>query len=198
MGLFGPKIEWNEPWSWTKVRNCAAEIRREYPPMWKMLLYCAVLPALVLGGVILYCQHVGLDGQALEQTRRNFYILPPGCVLMFMVMPYLYALCPLGVIIRGNYISFIRGNSVRCIKVEQISSLCFRTIDDRRYFVVRATTARGKPFEQKIEMPAAKVTEQDVVKFLYDVGLAHLCREEVVHMCEDYTEGDGPFVPRKS
>jgi hypothetical protein len=58
------------------------------------------------------CRHVGLDGQALEQTRRNFFILPVGCVLMFMVMPYLYALCPLGVIIRANYISFIRGNNV--------------------------------------------------------------------------------------
>ena len=54
--------------------------------MWKMLLYCAVLPALVLGGVFLYCQHVGLDGQALEQTRRNFFILPTGCVLMFIAV----------------------------------------------------------------------------------------------------------------
>jgi hypothetical protein len=67
-------------WVWL-----AKEIRREFPPLWKMLLYCAVLPALVLGGVFLYCQHVGLDGQALEQTRRNFFILPTGCVLMFMV-----------------------------------------------------------------------------------------------------------------
>ena len=174
--MFGPKIEWSEPWSWAKVRRCAAEIRREFPPLWKMLLYCAVLPALVLGGVFLYCQHVGLDGQALEQTRRNFFILPTGCVLMFMVMPYLYALCPLGVVIRGNGISFIRGNSVSYIKVERISSLCFQTIDGRRYFVVSATTPKGKPFERKIEMPATKVTEQDVVVFLHDAGLSHLYR----------------------
>ena len=144
--------------------------------MWKMLLYCAVLPAIVLGGVFLYCRHVGLDGQALEQTRRNFFILPTGCVLMFMAMPYLYALCPLGVVIRGNGISFIRGNSVSYIKVEWISSLCFRTIDGERYFVVSATTPKGKQFERKIEMPAEKVTEQDVVMFLHDAGLSHLYR----------------------
>ena len=141
-----------------------------------MLLYCAVLPALVLGGVFLYCQHVGLDGQALEQTRRNFFILPTGCVLMFMVMPYLYALCPLGIAIRGKNICFFRGNSVSFIKAELISSLCFRTIDGRRYFVVNAKTPKGKPFERKIEMPAKKVTEQDVVSFLHDAGLSHLYR----------------------
>ena len=144
--------------------------------MWKMLLYCAVLPALVLGGVFLYCQHVGLDGQALEQTRRNFIILPTGCVLMFMVMPYLYALCPLGVVISGNNISFVRGGSASFIKLELIRSLCFQTIDGRRYFVVSGTTPKGKPFERKIEMPAKKVTEQDVVMFLHDAGLSHLYR----------------------
>ena len=174
--MFGPKIEWSEPWSWAKVRRCAAEIRREFPPLWKMLLYCAVLPVVVLGGVFLYCQHVGLDGQVLEQTRRNLFILPPGCVLMFMVMPYLYALCPLGVVIRGSNICFVRGNSASCIKVELISSLRFRTIDGRRFFVVSAKTPKGKPFERKIEMPAKKVTEQDVVRFLHDAGLSHLYR----------------------
>ena len=176
MGLFGPKIEWSEPWSWTKVRNCAAEIRREYPPMWKMLLYCAALPAVVLGGVYLYIQHVALDEQVLELTRRNIFVMPLGCVLLFMVMPYLYALCPLGIVIRGKNICFFRGNSVSLIKAELISSLCFRTIDGRRYFVVNAKTPKGKPFERKIEMPAKKVTEQDVVSFLHDAGLSHLYR----------------------
>ena len=197
MGLFGPKIEWCEPWSWAKVRNCAAEIRSQYPPMWRLLLYCVVLPAIVLGGVYLYFQSFVLDEQVLEQTWRNIFVIPL-CCLLFASLPYLDALFPLGVRICAKRICFARGNSMNVIKVELISSLCFRTIDGRQYFVVSATTSRGKPFEQKIEMPAAKVTEQDVVKFLYDVGLAHLCREEVVHMCEDYTEGDGPFVPRKS
>ena len=54
--------------------------------------------------------------------------------------------------------------------------MCFRTIDGGRYFVVSATTPRGKPVEGKIEMPAIKVTEQDVVVFLHDAGLSHLYR----------------------
>lgn len=60
--------------------------------------------------------------------------------------------------------------------MELISSLCFQTIDGRRYFVVSAKTPKGKPFERKIEMPSKKVTEQDVVRFLHDAGLSHLYR----------------------
>ena len=77
--------------------------------MWKMPLYCVALPAVVLGGVFLYFQHVALYEQVFVLTRRNIFVLPLGCVLMFMVMPYLYALCPLGVVIRGNNICFVRG-----------------------------------------------------------------------------------------
>ena len=33
-----------------------------------------------------------------------------------------------------------------------------------------------RPFERKIEIPAKKVTEQDVVRFLHDAGLSHLYR----------------------
>jgi len=124
------------------------------------------------------CQHVALDEQVLELMRRNIFVLPLGCVLLFMVMPYLYALCPLGVVIRDSNICFVRGNSASCIKVELISSLCFQTIDGSRYFVVSAKTPKGKPFERKIEMPAKKVTEQDVVKFLHDAGFSHLYRTE--------------------
>ena len=178
MGLYGPKIEWIEPWSWAKVKGCAAEIRREMPPAWRMLLYCAVLPAIVLGGAYLYIQHVALDEQVLELMRRNLFVLPLGCVLLFTVMPYLYALCPLGVVIRDKNICFVRGNSASYIKVEQIRALCFRTIDGRRYFAVSATTPKGKPFERMIEMPAKKVTEPDVVRFLYDAGLSHLYRTD--------------------
>ena len=40
------------------------------------------------------------------------------------------------------------------------------------------TTPKGKPLERKIEMPAEKVTEQDVVRFLHDAGLSHLYRTD--------------------
>ena len=177
MGLLGPKIEWSEPWSWAKVRSCAAEIRREMPPVWRMLLYCAVLPLVVLVAALLYIRHVA-PAEPVPSRLRWAFAAVPAIVVQFVGLPYLYALCPLGVIIRSYSICFIRGNSASHIKTEHISAICFRTIDGRRYFVVSGTTPKGKPLERKIEMPAEKVTEQDVVRFLYDAGLSHLYRTD--------------------
>ena len=107
MDLFGPKIEWSEPWSWGKVKRAAVEIRNVYPPLWRLSLYCAVFPLGVLLLAILYIRHIAPDDPFLERASHLWFILPLGCVVMFMVMPYLYALCPLGVIIRSNYISHL-------------------------------------------------------------------------------------------
>ena len=178
MGLLGPKIEWSEPWSWAKVRSCAAEIRREMPSAWRMFLYCAVWPFVVLVATLMYIQHVAPYEQVLSRLRWALAVVPIVGVVQFIGLPYLYALCSLCVIIRSHSICFIRGNSASHIKTEHISALCFRTIDGRRYFVVSGTTPNGKPLERKIEMPAKKVTEQDVVKFLYDAGLSHLYRAD--------------------
>ena len=143
-----------------------------------MFLYCAVWPFVVLVATLMYIQHVAPYEQVLSRLRWALAVVPIVGVVQFIGLPYLYALCPLGVIIRSHSICFIRGNSASHIKTEHISALCFRIIDGRRYFVVSGTTPKGKPLERKIEMPAKKVTEQDVVKFLYDAGLSHLYRAD--------------------
>lgn len=176
MDLFGPKIEWSEPWSWGKVKRAAEEIRNAYPPLWRLSLYCAVFPLGVLLLAILYIRHIAPDDPFLERASHLWFILPLGCVAMFMILPYLHALFPLGIIMRRKTIAFVRGNSTSFIKVERVAYLCFRTIEGRRHFVVAATTSKGKSFEQTIEMSTKKVTESDVVRFLHDMGLSHLYR----------------------
>ena len=176
MDLFGPKIEWSEPWSWVKVKRAAVEIRNAYLPLWRLSLYCVVFPLVVMLLAILYIRHVSPGDPFLERASHLWFILPLGCVVMFMILPYLYALSPLGIIIRSKNICFERGNSTSFIKVERIAHLCFRTIEGRRHFVVAATTSKGKSFEQTIEMPTKKVSEADVVRFLHDMGLSHLYR----------------------
>ena len=176
MDLFGPKIEWSEPWSWVKVKRAAVEIRNEYPPLWRLSLYCVVFPLCALLLAVLYIRHIAPDDSFLERASHLWLILPLGCVVMFMILPYLYALCPRGISIRRKYIGFVRGNSTSFIKVERVAYLCFRTIEGRRHFVVAATTSKGKSFEQTIEMPTKNVSEADVVRFLHDMGLSHLYR----------------------
>ena len=180
MGLFGPKLEWEEPWSWAKVKGCAKEIRAEFPPMWRMFLYCAVLPVIVLLVAFSFVRHIAPEEPILERVNQLLILTPVCASLLFCGCPYLYALCPMHVIIRRSAICFARANDVSVIKAEHITALYFRDIGGRRHFVVQAKTARGKLFERTIEMPTRKVTEQDVFKFLCEAGLVHLYRADEV------------------
>lgn len=180
MGLFGPKLEWEEPWSWAKVKCCAKEIHATFPLWWRMLLYCAVLPVVVLLAAFSYIRHIAPEEPMLERANQLLILMPAGISLLFCGLPYLYALCPMHVIIRRPCICFARANSASLIKAELITALFFREIDGRWHFVVQAKTAKGRPFERTIEMPTRKVTEQDVFKFLCEIGLAHLYRSEEV------------------
>lgn len=180
MGLFGPKLEWEEPWSWAKVKCCAKEIRSALPPVWRMLLYSAALPVIVLLVAFGYIRHVAPDEPMLERANQLLILMPAGISLLVCGLPYLYALCPMHVIIRRSSICFARANSASVIKVELITAIFFRDIDGRRHFVVRAKTPKGKPFKRTIEMPTQKVAEQEVFKFLCEAGLAHLYRSDEV------------------
>lgn len=180
MGLFGPKLEWEEPWSWAKVKRCAKEIYAGFPPMWRMFLYCAVLPVIVLLAAFSCVRHISPDEPMLERANQLLTLMPVCTSLLFCGCPYLYALCPMHVLIRRSTICFARTNCVSVIKTEHITALFFRDIDGRRYFVVQAKTAKGKPFERMIEMPTREVKEQDVFEFLCEIGLARLYRADEV------------------
>ena len=170
MGVFGPKIEWQEPWSWNKVKARAAEIHKEMPPFWRMLVYCIAIP--VVG--LLTIRHYFPDAPCWVNGWGHMIIIPLGCVFMFMVMPYMYALCPYYIKLYGNRVCFIHGNTATSIEMKRVVSFRFQTIEGRQFFVVCATTHKEKLFERKIEMSDKKVTAQDIVKFLYDVELSHL------------------------
>lgn len=170
MGVFSPKIGWQEPWSWNKVKARAAEIHKEMPPFWRMLVYCIAIP--VVG--LLTIRHYFPDAPCWVNGWGHMIIIPLGCVFAFMAMPYIYALCPYYIRLYGNRVCFIHGNTAENIDMKRVVSFRFHTIDRRQFFVVCATTRKGQFFERKIEMSGKKVTAQDVIKFLYDVELSHL------------------------
>ena len=79
MGLFGPKLEWEEPWSWAKVKRCAKEIHAGFPPMWRMFLYCAVLPVIVLLAAFSCVRHISPDEPMLERANQLLTLKKESC-----------------------------------------------------------------------------------------------------------------------
>ena len=169
MGLFGPQLQWQEPWSRARAKASLLELKREMPPLWRMIVYCAFIPVAVCVAVRFW-----LPETAETLTWGRIALTPFGCTALFVVMPIVIAICPESITLRKNGICFSRGNSAFFIKAEQIQSLRFHLEGGELVFVVRATTKRGVPFERSIAMPRDKVSEQDVVRFLYDMELSHL------------------------
>ena len=169
MGLFGPQLQWQAPWSRAWAKSSLLELKREMPSLWRMIAYCVVIPVAACVAVRLW-----LPETAETLTWGRIALTPIGCTALFVVMPIVIAICPRAITLRKNGICFSQGNSVFFIKAEQIQSLCFHLEGEELFFVVRATTKRGVPFERRIAMPRDKVSEQDVIRFLYDMELSHL------------------------
>ena len=178
MKLFGPSIEWSEPWSWDNVRHAIEANFKAFIPLWRLSLWCVALPnAAILAAiaVFLFVLKVDPDEPCIELLGRNLIMLPLMLFGTFIGLQCMGGLFPKCICIRGHGIAL---NSI-FVKTECLVSLRFQTIDGKRFFAVGIATRKGQTFEWRIEMPDKKVTEQDVVKFLYDQGLSHLYRTDV-------------------
>ena len=173
MGVFGPLLQWSEPWSWKRAGEELAELRKAFPPLWRMLLYCVVLPVAFLGAVRLLFPDIDAP---VFSDRRIFCSVPGACVFLFILMPHLIAICPLGVTISRRGVVFSQGNTYVVIEPQRITGFYFETRDGKRFFTVDAVTKRGQPFQRRIMLPEKRVTEQGIIRFFYDLELAHLYR----------------------
>ena len=181
MKLFGPKLDWIEPWSWDKVRRTIEANFKASIPLPRLVLWCVwcvifpIAAIMATTAVLLFVVQVDPDEPSIELLGRNLIVVPLGLFGIFIVMPCMSGLFPKYICIRGHGIAL---NSI-FVKKEYLVSLRFQTIDGKRFFAVGIATRKGQTFEWRIEMPDKKVTEQDVVKFLYDQGLSHLYRTDV-------------------
>ena len=160
MGLFGPQLQWRAPWSRARAKASLLELKREMPPLWRMIVYCDIIPVAACVAVRLW-----LPETAETLTWGRIALTPICCTVLFVVMPIVMAICPRFITLRKNGICFMQGNSTFFIKTEQIQSLRFHLEGGELVFVVRAATKRGVPFERRIPMPRDKVSEQDVISF---------------------------------
>ncbi len=79
MKLFGPSIEWSEPWSWDNVRHAIEANFKAFIPLWRLSLWCVALPnAAILAAiaVFLFVLQVDPDEPCIELLGRNLIMLP--------------------------------------------------------------------------------------------------------------------------
>ena len=171
MNLLPRQIVWSEPWSLEYAKGQVRQLWKAMPSLWRMMIYCVVLPI-----VVMVVAKVFLP--TLEWRVVGTVVL--GSVLMFMVMPFVVAVCPVVVHVLKSGIMFQVGSGGSRIDVKYITALSFETHAGKRYFVVHARTRKGVPYERRALLPTKKVTEQDIISFLYEVDLAHLIVESKI------------------
>lgn len=167
MGLFPKQVAWTEPWSWDCFKEKSREYAKELPSVWRLALWVVVLPTVVLGVAKVFLQ-------TIEWTQVLWIVL--GFPIFLLLLVFMLAACPVSVHVLAEGIVFQVGNVCARVDAKNITSISFETDAGKRYFVVRAKTPRGVPFERRALLPKKKVTEQDIIEFLYESNLAHLVR----------------------
>ena len=105
-------------------------------------------------------------------------VLLLACVfpVVFFVFPFLYSVLPLLVHLTESGVAFQAGSTVSFLRWEQIVSISFVDVDGLRLFKVDGMTKKGKP-AVLTAAASSEVREEDVMKFLYDLGQAHLWKK---------------------
>ena len=179
------RLKWSEPWDWPDAKARAREMAAVLPPLRRMALYCVALPAACFAVAI---------WRFPELASPRFYGQISACVFAICVLhglPFLVALCPRAVVLRTDGIGLVQGNSMVNVPLARIVSLSLAEDRGRRVFVIRiskrapyrfgrwgAARAKAGAGEERVEkiVLSPKVTEDEIVRFLYEAGLAHLYR----------------------
>lgn len=169
MGLFPEQVAWTEPWSFEYAKERWRQCAKELPSLWRVALWLIVLPAVAIAAIEMF-----LSVPAIERFHVGKYVL--GMTGLLVAWPFVMAACPVRVHVLAKGVFFQVGNGGARIDAKNITSVSFETHAGKRYFCVRAKTPKGVPFERRALMPKKKVTEQDIVEFLYRADLAHLVR----------------------
>ena len=168
MSLFSKKISWTEPWDWGVRKERIRQIYKGLPPLWRIGVYCLIGFGVFVATRIIYpeTQESLTWGRIIITSATAF--LAFGVIFPCLhVLPYIFHITEKGVF-------FQFGNSASRIDVKDIISLSFETRDGRRYFVVKTRYNKVQLYELLALMAKKDVTEEDGLRFLYDVNLAHL------------------------
>ena len=161
------KLSWTEPWSRNLLRHRVREANLAMP---------SIRAISIGGGVIAFCTMLGvrwcLPESCVVLTWEVVAIVTICCSLYGLV-PYLIAVCPRGVHLSEKGVFSQCGSGGSFLPRELIRSISFEDRDGFHLLVLRCVTKRGKSFERTV-VASTKYSDDDVAKFLFDIGMAHL------------------------
>ena len=161
------KIEWCEPWSLEMARERILAFQKEMPPLWRMLIYVIVIPLMGMLAIRWVFPEESGWGEMLK-IMLAFALIHVALFVMVLI--------PSFITLDKKGITLLQCGGQSYIKLEQIRNLHFETQNGKRYFVICAKNKYGKTFKQQICMPDKGISEQDVILFLYEMGIPHLFR----------------------
>jgi len=143
------------------------EVSKELPSARAIAVWSGVISFAAMVGVRWY-----LPGSEEVLTWGRIAAATVVCSA-YVWYPYLSAIFPTAVHIREKGVFFQTGSSGGLIPRERIRSIAFEDRDGLHLFVVRAATKKGKDYE-RAALTSPEVSDADIVKFLFDAGLADL------------------------
>ena len=179
------KLSWTEPWNRAIIRRRIREVSESMPSVGKISVWGGLLSLGVMIGVRWF-----LPEGASELTWGRM------CAVVFVCsafpwLGYLFALFPYNVHITEKGIFLQCGNACVPLPREQIRSISFEDRDGLHLLVIHCVSKQGKEFE-RTALTSPKYSDAEVMKFLFDAGMAHLCflKEDFHDKAERFSKSD--------
>lgn len=166
------RMSWTESWSVRLVKARFKELQHDLSGIWRIVFWGAMVSEFVLQATRYFI---------IEDAdwSKVAFISVPMCICSFPLLMYLGCLFPLCIHLYEKGIMFQMGSGGSFFKYEQLKSISFIDRDGFHLFVVRGQNKRGKEFE-RTAVVSPKVPDEEVKKFLFDVGQAYLCQTNTI------------------
>ena len=175
------EISWDEPPCLEVTKERAAEMKKGFPPLWRVLSYCIGLPIAAL----LLAMWLLPNAKGVNPLIIMAGIVVLVCVGLFaFIVPRLLDK-PLPLKIRMTQKCLYLGNTLsksRCgmrewpIEMKQIERIAFEMHFGMACLVLYLKGRSGNPLQRKFMLPPDDMAKERVRGFLCDCGLSHLCK----------------------
>ena len=166
------RLDWTEPWTKRLIRRRMAEMRGVVRSILPVTLW-GMVGILVVVAVLYIAWPELAEEVPWQNVLRRTLVIPA----LLLGQPFLLCVFPQSVHLVEKGISFQMGSSCSFFRYDQIVSISFSDALGFHQFVVKVRNKKGNIVERTADA-SPKVSDQDIVKFLADIGYSHLVKFE--------------------